>query len=144
MGPAVPNIVEIMSLHLEYLPCDKSAPRRARTWVAERLRDDSPLLGGDSEFEYDVVLCTSEIVTGALLAGCSGLIVRLLLDDQCMRVSIVDDTPVPADRTAARFQAQWQGLRIVEALANRWGIDTATPGREVWAEFLFDNAHITD
>jgi hypothetical protein len=121
----------------ETLDANNSAPRRARAWVGERL--DAVLERvPHPEVRADIVLCASELVTSAILAGCTVLALRMQFADHRVRVSLSDDTAPPTDRRSSEFLVQWQGYRVVEALSDKWGITAVGTGREAWAEFRVD------
>lgn len=120
-----------MPIYSQALSCDDSAPRRARAWVAELMHSDGRW---DDDVLHDVVLCASELVTSALIARSSTMTLRLFIDDQVVRLSLVDDGEMPDDRDDAALRVQWMGFRLVAAVADRWGIDTTETGRALWAE----------
>ncbi|HET6877485.1 MAG TPA: ATP-binding protein [Jatrophihabitans sp.] len=121
-----------MPLHSRALSCDDSAPRRARAWVAELMRA-SGRWGDDTV--HDAILCASELVTSALVAHSTTMVVRLLIDDAGLRLSLVDDGELPDDQDDPAQRVQWMGFRLVDAVADRWGIDATSSGRELWVEF---------
>lgn len=118
------------------LPRDRTAPRRAREWVRRKLRASEPSLDADTEF--DLLLCTSELVNAALLAGSQQMTLSLVAEPSRVRVTLEADVPVPAGRNPAAL-AQRQCFRIVERLALRWGLDPTAVGRIGWAEFRPDS-----
>jgi anti-sigma regulatory factor (Ser/Thr protein kinase) len=124
-----------MTLAVQDLRCELSAPLQARRWTAELLRarlGDEADAGGLLD---DTVLCVSELVTNAVAAGCSIMTLRLRVDDHVVRVSVLDDAPGhPVPQQARPHDRSGRGLRLVEALSRRWGVDPAASGKEVWAE----------
>lgn len=113
------------------LVCDESAPAGARAAIRE-IDPAAPLIG-------DAMLLASELVTNAVRhSGCQptdhitlraavrGSVVRLEVSDPARSAS-VPRLPGPDDPFGG------MGLRVVEALADRWGNER---GREqvVWAE----------
>jgi anti-sigma regulatory factor (Ser/Thr protein kinase) len=86
----------------------------------------------------DVLLATSELVSNAVRhSGAEdhdSLLLRVDLDQRCVRVEVEDPGPgfdpgEVADRS--RAAASGFGLRLVSALADRWGVDSRRPTR-VW------------
>lgn len=118
-------------MHSQALSCDDSAPRRARAWVAELMRSDGQW---EEDILHDVVLCASELVTSALIAHSTTMTVRLFVDDEVVRLSLLDDGVMLDDRDDPALRVQWMGFRLVDAVADRWGIDATETGRELWAE----------
>jgi hypothetical protein len=108
------------------------APRRARAWVRETLptivtvkHDLAPSVLADA------ALCVSELVTASLLAQSTTMTLRLLRDQQAVRLSLFDDC-VTADQPESVAHAQQLGFRMIDAIVDRWGIDTSDGGRELW------------
>jgi anti-sigma regulatory factor (Ser/Thr protein kinase) len=87
----------------------------------------------------DVILCTSELATNAVLHSHSGLpcgtfTVRATISPgRYVRIDVVDDggpwTPEVSDPTRSH------GLNIIRALASTWGIYGEQAHRIVWAVF---------
>lgn len=90
----------------------------------------------DSDSEFDVLLCASELVNAALLAGSEQMILSLTADAHLVRITLEADTPVPNGRDPVAL-AQRQCFHIVERLARRWGLDPTPAGRVGWAEFQY-------
>jgi polar amino acid transport system substrate-binding protein len=93
----------------------------------------------------DLLLCVSELATNALLHGVPpgrGYRVRLVRFEDAVRVEVHDSGGgVPRLRAAgggaAGEGAGGRGLRIVDALADRWGVEGREgPGKAVWCEFF--------
>jgi len=78
----------------------------------------------------------SELVTNAVHAGCSNVTLELRVEDDAVRVAVVDDAPGrPTRRAAAPGDRNGRGLRLIEAVSRRWGVDAVAMGKSVWAEF---------
>ena len=125
-----------MTSNTHDLSCHTGAPSAARRWTADCLRahlGDRPAVPNLIE---DAVLCVSELVTNAVHAGCTSLRVELSFKDDGVRVGVVDDAPGrPALRSAGASERSGRGLRLVEAVSRRWGVDVVERGKLVWAEF---------
>jgi anti-sigma regulatory factor (Ser/Thr protein kinase) len=88
----------------------------------------------------DALIVVSELVTNAVMhSGCDPedtIAVRAVLAGGCLRISVHDpgrSTDAPAIPADDRRRRGGLGLRIVERIARRWGVDRGR-GRMVWAE----------
>ncbi|MDF3293128.1 ATP-binding protein [Streptomyces silvisoli] len=88
----------------------------------------------------DILLCVTELATNALLHGVPpgrGYQVSLELSgDGVLRVELHDSgdgEPRIPDTTAEAESGR--GLRLVDALADKWGVGERVPGKIVWCEF---------
>lgn len=116
-----------------------TSARVARRFAHETLRR----LGAGAVVDVGALL-TSELVTNAVLYGEGGPI-ELSVDaarDERRRVRVAvrdgsDDAPVP--RHASSEDTHGRGLRLVEILADRWGVEHAGPGagKLVWFELTY-------
>jgi anti-sigma regulatory factor (Ser/Thr protein kinase) len=108
------------------------APTEARHFVDECLT-----AWGLSEVTERIVLAVSELMTNAVTHGRGPIAVSLAATADRVRVDVGDEgggTPVmrPPDPTH-RLAGGW-GLRLVNALADNWGIDTHGQRTTVWFE----------
>lgn len=92
----------------------------------------------------DVRLCVSELASNALTHGTSGDHCFLLVldhDGTRVRVEVHDsrgrgEGAEPKVRRPGEGEVRGRGLLIVEAVADRWGVEGREPlGKMVWAEF---------
>jgi anti-sigma regulatory factor (Ser/Thr protein kinase) len=121
--------VELLRLRL---PCDASAPRRARDALA-RVCELGPVRAA-------ALLIVSELASNAVLHSGSSpgdelevLAVRL---PDGVRIAVHDrgrSGRVPARRERAPLEPGGMGLRMVESVARRWGSERGT-GLSVWAD----------
>ncbi len=91
-------------------------------WSAEQLREDA-------------VLLLSELVTNVLrhVVADPPLKVELLLSGPVLHVAVIDESPTPPVlRTDATPGGH--GLRLLAAIADRWGSDRHDNGKRVWFE----------
>ena len=123
---------DVAAIHMRFGrdPCSASRARRA---VRDCLDGEPPV-----ETMCNAVLLTSELVTnvvthtltsGELVAYYDRLRKRL-------RIEVRDNSPVfPAVRDDSTVgSAGGGGLRLVDALASRWGTTATATGKTVWCE----------
>lgn len=106
------------------------ARRFVQRWLGE--------CGIDGHVDGDaVVLMVSELVTNAGLHAGTGARVRVVDHGDCLRVEVTDESSVPVELRPFETGAETgRGLRIVEALSARWGVDAARTGKTVWFEVV--------
>lgn len=116
------------------LPPDATSAAEARRFVTQ-------LLGTwhcDDELVSSVALLTTELVTNSVLHAGSPLDVTVRLTGSALRVEVRDEhETLPAARPYATDAMTGRGLRLVEAVASRWGAEPRTdggPGKVVWFE----------
>jgi anti-sigma regulatory factor (Ser/Thr protein kinase) len=89
-------------------------------WHLEALRDVAALL-------------TSEIVTNAVLHARTDVTVTVEREDDAVRVSVADGSPVaPALRHHSDTATTGRGLRLIQNLADAWSVDADADGKTVW------------
>ncbi|CAN5659337.1 hypothetical protein BH10ACT3_BH10ACT3_02600 [soil metagenome] len=112
--------------------CDATAPGQARGFVRSTLnRWNTRCVLAEAE------LLLSELVTNSVVhSGCSQVRVALSSHDETVRLEVVDTNPtttfqprVPGPGTEGGF-----GLRILEAVAPRWGFRSDNDTKSVWCE----------
>jgi len=125
----------------ELLPCDASAPGRARRFIEEAFGDlDQAILD-------NVELLTTELVTNSLRHDCSepGAKVELMIkqDGRALRVSVKDGgsgtKPVVAAPSASSEGGR--GLMLVDAIADEWGTESRD-GLLTWFSVNLDDSSI--
>ena len=95
-----------------------------RLWRAPQDRDDAALL-------------VTELVTNVVdhVGGEAGLALELELSDGWLRVSVADGSSVrPVVRELDSENPRGRGLRLVRAIADRWGAEDHQGGKRVWLE----------
>jgi anti-sigma regulatory factor (Ser/Thr protein kinase) len=105
----------------------------ARRFVRRALHDWDV---DDSVIET-ATLCLSELVTNAVIHTHGGCVVRIVLREGVVAVSVRDAGTASAARleTAADpLQVHGRGLQLVEALAAGWGHEIDAHGLSVWFE----------
>ena len=123
------------------LPPSVHAARVARDRVLAALADwghgGSDDAGGPGAFEAvdAVVLLTDELVTNAVVHAHSSLRLQLRGTPAFLRVAVTDESPrLPAPRNQEPLAEGGRGLRLVELLASRWGVDPLPLGKRIWFE----------
>lgn len=118
----------MVELELE-LSCDTAGPRAARHalagWAAPHL---------DRDVLADAELLVSEVATNAVLHGVGPITLRAALDDERLRVEIVDQGS-GFERQLRREgvdQVGGWGLEFVEDLSVNWGVHEGST--HVWFE----------
>ena len=112
------------------LPAAPQSPGAARRFVRDQLAAWSLAVDDDG-----VVLMVSELVTNAGLHARSPATVRLVDHGDCLRIEVTDASTVPVQVRPHQEGAETgRGLRIVDALAARWGVDPTAGGKTVWFE----------
>lgn len=112
------------------LPAHPASSRAARSFVAEHLRG----WGVDSAVD-DATLLVSELVTAAVLHVRSPIDLVVRKVRAAVRVEVFDEGQRSAKPLDPDFEgAAGRGLSLVEAVADRWGIDETGGGQTIWFE----------
>lgn len=117
------------------LPCGPEAAGQARRLVAQACTAAAlPPDACDS-----ALLCTSELVTNAIVHGRSDVRLWIRTDSGWLRIEVGDDNSrhphlQPADDGAL----DGRGLFIVDLLTTRWGVRDDSIGKVVWFELRAD------
>ena len=107
------------------------APAAARHFVARVLKRSAH----STRLLDDAALVVSELATNAVIHGRSPFSVEIRAQGDAVRLSIRDNSlKMPSLREAAGLTTSGRGLRIVEMLSSKWGVDTVADGKTVWAE----------
>lgn len=104
---------------------DPYSARAARSFVAEALPAECD--------PGDIVLAASELATNVIRHAHTPFTVRLTGDDRRVRLEVWDSSsllPVIGD-----MSEEQRGLRMIEAIADDWGIEAAEEGKVIWAQF---------
>ncbi|MGH9187379.1 MAG: ATP-binding protein [Acidimicrobiales bacterium] len=113
------------------LAADTSAAGESRQFVRSHLR------GAVERDIIDVVeLLTSELVTNAVVhTGVPRVLVLVLAPDH-VRVEVEDGSSRPPVlvQSLPATSLTGRGIRIVEALSTRWGVEPVAKGKRVWFE----------
>ena len=115
------------------------APAQARYFVIEHLARN---LSGTQVLD-DAVLTVAELVTNSVNAGSGRITVDVDLHRDHVLLAVTDDAPgQPAVQPFSQSATYGRGLRIVEALARRWGTDPRLAAKRVWAELAAEPSGI--
>lgn len=112
------------------LPADPSVASFARRAVREACAGVTVDLDA-------LLLCTSELVTNALLHGAPPMELEIMVQDCCIRIAVRDaGTGLVERRGRVRPDTlSGRGLGIVEMLSAAWGCDPSATGKVTWFEF---------
>ncbi|MEU1630152.1 ATP-binding protein [Streptomyces sp. NPDC020096] len=123
-------------LRERFYPRTRRSVPAAREFARQALRD-----WGIRHRADEVLLCVSELATNALLHGVPPgrgfqLFLRLYARDGLLRVEVHDSGDGhPRISDAGAQDETGRGLRLVDALADKWGVGERVPGKIVWCEF---------
>lgn len=82
-----------------------------------------------------VLLAANEVVTNAIIHAHSEVELVVRLRSQVIRIEVIDgEMRLPAPRDAPDDSLGGRGLKVVDAVASRWGVDTLPGGKRVWFE----------
>lgn len=113
-----------MAVEQAFEPEPHSA-QAVRRFVAEVLPDASRL--------DDIVLAASELASNVIRHAGTSFTVRLASDHEKVRIEVSDGSSiVPAFQELTEAQ---RGLRMIDAIAEDWGVKRTDDGKIIWAEF---------
>lgn len=110
------------------LPATATSPSRARAFVAEWLA----AWGLDDD--GDVLLAVSELVTNGLLHARTAMTLRILrVGPETVRLEVGDGSVAPPrGRLFTVESGTGRGLRLLDSIAEEWGVATHDDGKTVW------------
>jgi signal transduction histidine kinase len=113
-----------------HLAPERSAVRAARAFVRGACASASTTAREAAE------LIVSELVGNAFEHGRGEIVVRVLVRNRRVRISVSDDDPgTPTPRDVDPYSVRGRGLVIVDRFSSRWGVDRAVGGGKlVWVE----------
>lgn len=119
---------ELLRTHLDPDPASVVVARHA-------VRSELRKAGLDALADVATLL-TSEVVTNAVRHAATPFAVQLDWNGQRVRVDVRDESPEPLrPRRPASPEPGGHGLRIIDALASRWGFEREHgDGKAVWFE----------
>lgn len=108
-------------------------PRAASAAAARRLVSQALADSARADLEDSALLAVSELVTNALVHAGTDIGVHVSVDQRGVLVAVRDGNPhLPTVHRRARESGTGRGLRLVEGLADDWGIDQQVDGKVVW------------
>lgn len=113
------------------LPPHPTSAAAARRFVADVL-----LQGGfPTDAVHDAVLLTSEAVANAVVHAGTVIDLVVVADPSMARIEVHDRHPgFPVVRDDSPDAVSGRGLRVVQALAEAWGVDRGDASKCVWFE----------
>ena len=116
--------------HLD-LPASASAARTGRDFVSAYCHRHHLSVGATD----DAVLLTSELLSNAYLHARSPTVLTVGLEDHTLRVEVSDVAETqPEPREAGPSATGGRGMRLIDTVAQRWGVQQRTGGKSVWFE----------
>jgi anti-sigma regulatory factor (Ser/Thr protein kinase) len=104
------------------------APAEARAAVSQFLSNRSLHVLDDA-----ARLLTSELVTNAVVHAQTAFTIRMCVEGTRFRVEVADGRPGGVEMVGSRDESG-RGLRIVDAVSDRWGWENTANGKVVWFE----------
>lgn len=125
------------AIYVEQLfPAVSSSAQRARWFGVDYLRQ--VLIGSDDGVDAavdDARLVISELVTNALNAKPSEVLLAVAVDAAAIRITVGDDAVgQPEPKRPGSSAEHGRGLWVVAQIAKRWGTVAAEGRKDVWAE----------
>ncbi len=112
------------------LPAHPTSSRAARRFVTKAL-----VSWRCETAAQDTSLLVSELVTNAIVHARTPLDLIVRRSRGCIRVEVYDaGYGVPEPGFVRPDAPNGRGLRLVQAVATRWGVDDRMPGKSVWFE----------
>lgn len=112
------------------LPPTAASVTASRRLVREVLRVwDAP---HDHE---DACLLVTELVSNVVdhVGGEANLTLELSLSETWLRIAVVDGSSIrPVVQELSHDRPRGRGIRMVEAIADRWGVEDENGGKRVW------------
>jgi anti-sigma regulatory factor (Ser/Thr protein kinase) len=109
------------------VPRGLTAPLLARSFVADLLHK-----WGCDQLENRVVLAVSEVITNAVLHAHSTTVLQVRYNGDTLEIRIRDeDDALPTPRQPTADDDSGRGLRVLAAIADRWGVEPLHEGGKV-------------
>lgn len=107
-----------------------------RSVSAARRFTKQALTGSPSELTESVVLMVSELATNSIRHAMTGFELTIARESEAVRIEVTDrGAGQPRMRSPAPGDPNGRGLRIVDQLADDWGVDQSNKhGKTVWFE----------
>ena len=115
-----------------HVPLEPAAVGEARSFLRQTLKG----WGMEEDCTETAVLCLSELVTNAVLHGSGRCSVRVSEESGVITVAVRDagarEVTPAGGLTVDPLAVHGRGLRLVDALASRWGSELGSTGLTVW------------
>jgi anti-sigma regulatory factor (Ser/Thr protein kinase) len=90
-----------------------------------------------AEFVESATLLTDELVTNAIRHGRPPIVLTIRFDAHALVIEVVDCGPGdPAPRDVDANAERGRGLKIVDHVADEWGVHRLPEGKRVWCSLL--------
>lgn len=103
--------------------------------AARRLVRDLMAVWAAPHDREDVALLVTELVANVVdhVHGEDDLVLELSLSDTWLRIAVVDGSSIrPVVQALSHERPRGRGMRMVEAIADRWGVEDHEGGKRVW------------
>lgn len=112
---------------------DAGSVRAARKFVATAVGDLPDLVA------HHAALLVSELAANAVLHARTPFTVEVSESIGTLRISVRDsNVSLPVLKLYSPEASTGRGLKLVETMAHRWGVDPCPDGKVVWFELSFD------
>jgi anti-sigma regulatory factor (Ser/Thr protein kinase) len=112
------------------LEAEPASARAARQFVRDRLHE-----WHCEHVAEAVVLLISELVTNAIVHAGTSVALTVQCAEDAIRVEIDDhSTELPVPRRVAPDPISGHGLKLVDVMSGRWGVEQQPGGKTVWFE----------
>ncbi len=127
---AAPTALDERTAQIHSLPPRPEAAAEARRIIATACEQ-----WARGEICDSAALVVTELVANGVRHAGTRLTMCLLPIEQGIRLEVADDSPREIRARDARLLDEGgRGLFLVDALAQRWGVDAHPAGKRVWAE----------
>jgi len=110
-------------------------PTSASVLAARRVVRDLLAVWDVPHDREDAALLVTELVTNVVdhVQGEVDLTLELSLSDTWLRIAVVDGSSIrPVVQELSHERPRGRGMRMVEAIADRWGAEDHKGGKRVW------------
>ena len=119
----------VLSESHRHFACAPQAPRLVRRFVSATLRG-----WGLDELIDDGALMAAELATNAVVHAASDVTVSLSRCTDGVHLVVADSSRALPSLRTGEWGRGGRGLQIVDAVADRWGYEPTSDGKDVWAD----------
>jgi anti-sigma regulatory factor (Ser/Thr protein kinase) len=110
------------------LPGQSSSVPEARHFVESALSAWAP-----SDLTWEAAVCVTELAGNCALHAKTDFTIRLEMSDTALRIEVSDGSRRrPMMRDHGSSATTGRGLRLLQTIASRWGVDINPAGKTVW------------